>query len=307
MSGKIKILLAVLALGALVSVSYAFSSFGGSLRATISTATGLSGVVSDPCQLDTDKDGLPDCEETYWGTDFQNPDTDGDGFKDGEEVLSGHDPKKKGPDDFLGNKGNVTQQAATLLLGGMATGDLLPDSQKYQNSIATYSQALIDRYQANSQIPDVHLNIGSDRRADLLNYGMTAGSIVGKALQDVSTSMIPVIKTVSDTNMGDLAHLNTTNPEKYRSFLSAIDTQISALDTPITKLTSMTVPPSMAIGHQNVLILLRNIQQQYRLVHQVAQDPVQALMALQTLQTLTRSTSIDVAEDFAIRLDNAIQ
>jgi hypothetical protein len=51
---------------------------------------------------------------------------------------------------------------------------------------------------------------------------------------------------------------------------------------------------------------LRSTQQQYRLVRQVAQDPIQALLALQTLQTLTRSTSIDIAQDFAIRLNNAL-
>lgn len=42
---------------------------------------------------DTDKDGLMDDEETYYGTNPKKADTDGDGYPDGEEVKKGYDPK----------------------------------------------------------------------------------------------------------------------------------------------------------------------------------------------------------------------
>jgi len=50
---------------------------------------------------DTDNDGIPDFEESLWGTDMNNPDSDGDGTRDGEEVLIGRDPSKAGPDDAV--------------------------------------------------------------------------------------------------------------------------------------------------------------------------------------------------------------
>lgn len=50
---------------------------------------------------DADGDGLPNSEESRWGTNLTNPDTDGDGFKDGEEVKANHNPTIPGPNDAL--------------------------------------------------------------------------------------------------------------------------------------------------------------------------------------------------------------
>ena len=47
---------------------------------------------SDPCNADTDNDGLDDGEENRLWTDPTNPDTDGDGYSDFEEVAIGSDP-----------------------------------------------------------------------------------------------------------------------------------------------------------------------------------------------------------------------
>lgn len=47
---------------------------------------------TDPCNADTDGDGLSDSEEILIGTDPLNADTDGDGLSDGDEVNSGTDP-----------------------------------------------------------------------------------------------------------------------------------------------------------------------------------------------------------------------
>ncbi len=47
---------------------------------------------SSVATVDSDKDGLTDEMEVFYGTDKNNPDTDGDGYKDGEEVNNGYDP-----------------------------------------------------------------------------------------------------------------------------------------------------------------------------------------------------------------------
>ena len=304
MSGKLKILLAVLALGALISVSYGLSLFRSSKPADQTASLYAAGV--DPCQQDTDKDGLSDCEETYWGTDYKNPDTDGDGFKDGEEVLSGHDPAKKGPDDLLNGRGNVTQEAATLMLGGIATGDLKPDSPKYNDSVQKLTDAVLERYQANSTVTDEDVAIGTDKPVDIIKYGFAASNIVGPALKDLGGGFAAVVSVIANTQLDDLSSLQKKDPEQYQKLLAAIDQQIGQLDRRISSLRKMTVPPSMVTGHKNVLILLRGTQQQYRLLRQVSLDPVQGTFAFQSLANLTRSVSVDVAEDFARRLNNAV-
>ena len=52
-------------------------------------------------EVDSDRDGLRDWEETLWGTNPDNPDTDNDGTSDGNETRAGRDPKKPGSDDKL--------------------------------------------------------------------------------------------------------------------------------------------------------------------------------------------------------------
>ncbi len=45
---------------------------------------------------DTDRDGLTDALEAFYGSDPHNPDTDGDGVTDGAEVAAGRDPAGPG-------------------------------------------------------------------------------------------------------------------------------------------------------------------------------------------------------------------
>ena len=51
------------------------------------------------CKVDSDHDGLTDLQETFLGTDPNNPDTDGDGLTDGDEVFVYHtNPKNTDTD-----------------------------------------------------------------------------------------------------------------------------------------------------------------------------------------------------------------
>lgn len=47
---------------------------------------------SYPSGVDTDKDGLTDSQESFYGSDPKKADTDGDGYLDGDEVAHGYDP-----------------------------------------------------------------------------------------------------------------------------------------------------------------------------------------------------------------------
>jgi hypothetical protein len=66
-------------------------------------AKGKREVVVDPDRWmaqDSDRDGLLDVDEIFYGTDAFNPDTDGDGILDGEEVRNLSNPLGPGDMDF---------------------------------------------------------------------------------------------------------------------------------------------------------------------------------------------------------------
>src|SRR3989344_5755807 len=90
MTKQVKVFLVFLAVLAIVSVFSFFDVFTGvrSARLQDSIAPLL------PIEKDHDQDGLPDADESYWGTNFEDSDTDDDGFLDGEEVISGFDPRE---------------------------------------------------------------------------------------------------------------------------------------------------------------------------------------------------------------------
>lgn len=67
--------------------------------------TGLPIDVQVVGEEDTDKDGLEDVLERFYGSDPNNPDTDGDGVKDGDEVNGGFNPTGAGRlFDFTGGQ-----------------------------------------------------------------------------------------------------------------------------------------------------------------------------------------------------------
>ncbi|MBN1945732.1 MAG: choice-of-anchor D domain-containing protein, partial [Bradymonadales bacterium] len=69
---------------------------------------------TDPCQADSDGDGIGDGEEIDLGTDPLDPDTDGDGVSDGEEIELGIDPLDPDTDGDGISDGDEYYQTAHL-------------------------------------------------------------------------------------------------------------------------------------------------------------------------------------------------
>lgn len=134
-TNKIHIIFGLLALGAVVSVFSWFDYFNKGLAASFNLSS-WGNKLSFATDIDPDKDGLSNIDESYWNTDFQNPDTDGDGFLDGEEVASGHDPTKPGPDDSLKDM-NLTQELAELTSAGLYEGSLKITDSGLDKSLAS--------------------------------------------------------------------------------------------------------------------------------------------------------------------------
>jgi hypothetical protein len=73
-------------------------------------ATSSLDLIKNATEIDSDKDGLKDWEESLWKTDLMKVDTDSDGTTDGEEVRLGRNPKLKAPNDKLATSTSATIQ-----------------------------------------------------------------------------------------------------------------------------------------------------------------------------------------------------
>jgi len=82
-------------IGALILVGMAFSK-----RGEVKVSLEEKNNFSQPKNIDSDKDGLFDWQEVFYGTDPKNPDSDGDGTLDGEEVKLKRNPLKAGKDNL---------------------------------------------------------------------------------------------------------------------------------------------------------------------------------------------------------------
>lgn len=303
MSGRIKILLAVLAVGASLSFWYALSFSSSDAPYNAQTATIAQQAAS---AMDTDGDGLSDYEETYWNTDFKNPDTDGDGFKDGEEVLSGHSPTKKGPDDFLNNKANLTEKASSLLLGGLVTGDLDPTSPNYEAAITALIDRIFEQYDANVTVELDSITVGSGDSSSVLKYGVTMGNFMKSLFANSASGFLSVIDTVHTVPVADLSKLRTNNPKQHSKFTAAIDSQLSALNGQANTLKNISPPQSLLPAHKNILLFIRGMQQQYRALRAIDRDPFQGIIAIQMLSSLNTTTPTTLTADFVARFSSAV-
>ena len=311
MSGKLKGLFVVLALGALGASMYLglFFRGSGSLSAghgVLSADASAALATPSPCK-DSDHDGLCDSEENYWGTDPFNADTDGDGFTDGEEVLSGHDPTKKGPNDLLNSKTNLTQQAGTLILGGIMAGDISSSNMNLHSTIQQLADNVMQQFKDNTTISQDSIITGASDRTTVMTYGFKMSRLMQSVFKDTTDGFSSVVDTVKNVPLNDLTSLTKMAPDTFANFSAAIDKETAALEDRINQVKALPVPPAMTDAHRNVLMLLRGTQAQYRSLRNVQKDPLQGLISFQILDTLTGTSILDVTQDFIGRLREATQ
>lgn len=293
-------LLAVLSLGALVSMVYLFSLFRD---------TGHVTALADPSVLqaqalglleasrDTDSDGLLDAEETYWETDFRNNDTDGDGFLDGEEVLSGHDPAKPGPSDWLDRSQNLTDESTRLTIGGILAGDLQEGSAAYESSVELLLEDIAEKYRENTAITvdDVTLTTRDDAAAWEQYVGEMAWTINGTMIPALDDAQ-KFLDMLSDITWDDFTPL-TDNPKRYAAFRTASRKLSQNAGERAAKVAAQPVPRSFAVQHKTAIRILRTLQRQYELAAQVKNDPIQGAVALRAILTLhTKSIPLFMAD-----------
>jgi hypothetical protein len=163
-----------------IILSYWRPNFG-SYKNTALTVNATSTWMNN--NIDSDNDGLPDWEETLYGTDPHNIDTNGDGTPDGVEVKEGRDP--------------LTPNTAPI---GQKVNNYVPAS------VIAANQAQIQAYQAlaptDKMAQDLMSNILASEPADGSGIDQdTTNSIVNSAIQDLPQENFTGTTTAADLNI----------------------------------------------------------------------------------------------------------
>ncbi|HXK36265.1 MAG TPA: hypothetical protein VJ553_01680 [Candidatus Paceibacterota bacterium] len=288
MSTRIKVLLAVLCVGALASIW----RFGGLFtdRDSQANISGISDLIAD-FEKDQDGDGLPDSEETYWQTNYKNPDTDGDGYLDGEEVLSGHDPTVPGPNDLLTSNRNLTELTALLLAGSLSSGELDPESPLYAQTLEDLVNDILSG-QGEGVIATDEALLGQSGRDATLTYATQTVRALKDAFASASIGFVSVIQTIRDVPMSDIASLPETDAQRFARYTAAIDTEIGNLESAVARIKKIRVPIALTGTHREIFLYFRSLQRQYQYARDIDGDPVRGLVALQVLSSLAGDTQI---------------
>lgn len=263
-------------------------SLGNFFTSIRSHLPGIGGITKQESfgglEEDVDHDGLFNSEESYWGTDFQNPDTDGDGFKDGEEVASGHNPVVAGPNDSLQDI-NITERAADLIVGGIYSGDLSAETPTQEQDLQTLSSAVLFDFYNNQ--PDVPQGV-------VLERGNT---------HDDQTAYLSDLQRILSGYLNDPAqkHLNPDQAlfEQRNFFVE----QAQKSKKMRSDLAGLRVPADWKVIHLKTLDIMQRFEANYRSIALGNVDPIKGILALgeiQNIQTEVRKTLGEV-QDLVIK------
>ncbi len=280
----------LLALGALFSVYSLTNSLRSNITATLPQP--LSANLPSALEADADHDGLTNIEESYWGTDWQNPDTDGDGFLDGEEVLSGHDPRKAGPNDLLSvtngfvksaRNTNLTQNLSSLITAGIYAGDLKDQSStQYKSAMNNLSLSVLDDgYTAlNPPIESSALTTTSSSKENQEKYLSTVFDILEKKLMNTAL--------FSFFNIDVFIRMETADPQNNTMKVELLS-EVMNIKNVADEMKKIDVPASWKDIHLELLNDIQSLAYTLEAFSSMTTDPLKAIVATQNLEDLYSS------------------
>jgi hypothetical protein len=224
--------------------------------------------------LDTDKDGLKDWQESLWGTEIDRADSDGDGTLDGEEIEKGRDPKIAGPDDSLEKTRGVSASSVASFSASV--------SEDPNNISTSLSRDLFAKFMS--------LQSTGNLNAESQN------ELVASVINDINPGSIPPRYTISDVRAVDAT--NATY-KAYGNELARIittlraatinnptnDAAIAAYHSATQKLVALSVPATLGMNHLQIINSFNASHQMLPLLAEYQKDPVRALVAMKSFQS----------------------
>lgn len=302
MTKNVRFVLGILALAALVSAWYLLKLTGDSAATDNREREALA---YRALLTDDDGDGLVAGDEQYWQTDPKNPDTDGDEFLDGEEILSGHDPRVPGPKDYLDRRQNLTQQTTDLLVGGLLSGELLPEHPEYQKTLDTFVRAVTEQYSSADVSRLVDLKVSADSDEAKLEYFQAFQKAYPDLLGDMVGEIGALLSSVKDVRIADPESF-TADSSRYAAFQQQALLLADRIGVRAEQGRSIPVPPSFRRQHANIILTLQFLQSDLRRAAIMHEDPVLGMVALQRVIRLTLEALPLVISDFGLALNKKL-
>lgn len=268
-------------------------------NAELETGT-LEKLVAVAGDLDTDKDGLKDWEESLWKTDPKNPDTDGDGTFDGEEVKANRNPKVIGPNDKMSSEevesvtqGDVPQTTnATDRLARSFFTEYVTVKKSGATVDATNETKIINAAlsqtnpQPARQYTEGELEIlQNSSESTLRSYANAMGII--QAEHAISTSG-------SETELSIFAKAISKEDEKELLKLTPI---INRYKSMLQALLKLPVPKDLETKHLALVNAISMIGNDVAHMQNAFTDPVQAMVSFSEYTNIT-STVPDIYKNF---------
>lgn len=249
-------------------------------------------VSSVDADLDTDRDGLKDWQETLWGTDKSNADSDADGAKDGDEIESGRDPKIAGPEDSLEATRGISSESVTSFGASISA-----DPNNISTSVSRDLFAKFMSLQSEGEITE-------EAQAEL----------IADVISDIDPGSIPPRYSIADVRIAD------TSKDSLRSYgnqvavvldslgknvtpQSSNDAALATYEEAVVKLKDIQVPATLGLTHLQVLNNFNASYQMLILLAEYEKDPIKGLVALRSLQT-NAAAGVELFKTIAIEFKN---
>ena len=279
---KKRVLLLVGGVVAILIIVTAFLSFWGTSREYIKNL-GLIPGGNTGTQIDTDKDGLTDVEEIFWGTNPEDPDTDNDGTRDGVEILQNRNPWIAGPNDALEDNPAFPQYNDIVRSSTSTTERMLRRLAVNYEELKARGIPLTDNLRAalvissldevQNAIPQiggyhykdivVHEN---NSTAALRAYGVTVANIIEQNTPREYTNeylaVLRALETDDDSNLEDLDPV-------VRSYQDIRD-----------ELLTLSVPSDAQHAHLHLINSAEALQHIINLMSEIDSDPAIGFIAL---------------------------
>ena len=234
------------------------------------------GSISFKVDNDWDNDDLFNSDESFWGTDPNNPDTDGDGYLDGQEVAASHDPTIPAPNDLIEND-NVTNKFSGLALAGLYEGSLDPANPNYNESFSMLISSVVDDAvnKLNGVIKTRPEPISSTKQNQ----------------REYIKKISPVIEELFSTYVSELKNLseihNNSNENEVESLVIAFfKNQSGKYSKLFGNAINIAPPKNWESNHVGLLKLSKDLYEVHVAISRNDRDPITALAAMNRLSGL---------------------
>lgn len=247
-------------------------------------------------KIDSDNDGLPDWEETLYGTDPQNSDTDNDGTTDGKEKELGRNPLIKGPKDSLvPEKTSVatSEEKENLTLTDTFARSFFTQYMNLQQSGVKITSDNADQiagdYLKNATLPSISAKQYTSSDLSLVDSNPNTLASYQTSITAIFAKYWPTGKV---NELSIMQQSFTNNDTKALDEMTAV---ISAYQNILNNTLALSVPKLAVSLHLNVINSLATYIQTLKMVQLAYTDPLSGLVGLNAYQDNRSNALISIA------------